>query len=174
MRGLVVSALVVALASLASAADSPCARAISKASAKYVLLRAKAIQRCQDGRMRGSLPASTNCESNATVSAMTTAARSHFTSSVASKCGGSDGTCGTGDDPALSTYGWGGVGSCPSFQSTACGGTIASCTDVVTCLECLDEAAVRQTFTLASGSLDAGQFGSNSAVNKCQRAIAKA
>src|SRR5437660_980875 len=106
MKRLVVLPFVlVVLASSAYAADSPCARAITKASAKYVMLRAKAIQKCQDARMKGSLPASTDCEANATATAITMSARSHFTSSVASKCGGGDGTCGTGDDLTLASYG---------------------------------------------------------------------
>jgi hypothetical protein len=165
--------VVVALVSSAYAADSPCARAITKASAKYVLIRAKAIQRCHDARMKGSLPASTNCEANATVTAMTSAARSRFTNAVASKCGGNDGTCGTGDDLALSSYGWGGVTSCPTLQASSCSGPIANCGNIVTCLSCLDDEAVRQSLGLATGSLDTAQFGSDSALNKCQRAIAK-
>src|SRR5262249_20783614 len=71
-------------------------------------------------------------------------------------------------------YGWGGVSACPSLQSSNCGGAITSCSDIVTCLACLDDAAVRQTFTLTSGALAAGQFGTNSAVNACRRRIAKA
>src|SRR5262249_78337 len=173
-RLLVVPVLVVVLASSAYAVDSPCARAITKASAKYVMLRAKAIQKCDDGRIRGSLPPSTDCEANATTTAITGAARTHFTSSVASKCGGNDGTGGTGDDPSLGSYGWGGVASGPSLRSSAGSGAITNCGGIVTCLTCLDDEAVRETFDLASGSLNAGQFGSNSEINKCQRAIAKA
>src|SRR5262245_57482490 len=122
-----------ATVSTAHGADSPCARAITKSSAKYVLNRAKAIQRCHDARAKGDLPAATNCESNGTVVAITTAARSRFAAAVASKCGGNDGSCGTGDDLALSSYGWGGVGACPSLQSSACAGSVTNCAQIVTC-----------------------------------------
>jgi hypothetical protein len=165
--------LVLGLVSVARAADSPCARTITKSSAKYVQLRAKAIQHCQDARMRGQLPPATDCEANSTAAAMISAARARFASTVAGKCGGSDGACGTGDDPALASYGWT-TSQCPSLQTTSCAGTIANCGNIVTCLTCLDDEAVRQTFGLATGAASTSAFGTDSAVNSCQRAIGKA
>src|SRR5678815_5355719 len=154
-------------------ADSPCARAITKSSAKYVQIRAKAIQRCDDARLRGSLPPATDCEANSTAAAMISAARSRFSSTVAGKCGGSDAACGTGDDPALASYGWTAT-QCPSLQASSCPGTIAHCGNIVACLTCLDDEAVRQTFGLATGSASTSAFGMGSDVNSCQRAIGKA
>src|SRR5688572_617126 len=158
----------------APAAAAPCAQTVTKASAKFVQTAAKAMQRCHDARMRGQLAADTNCATDSATVARIGVYRTKLASQIDKACGGSDGACGTGDDPSLASYGWGAVGSCPSLDGSACSMAIADCDDVSACVACLDEHAVRQTMGLASGSANASAFGSGSAVNRCQRAIGKA
>jgi hypothetical protein len=176
LRGTVVTPvwalLLLAFAPVAYA-DQPCARAISKASAKYVLSRAKALQKCHDGRIRGTLPAATNCETEPKAAATITNARARFDKVVAGRCGGPNGTCGNGDDLALASYGWGGVSQCPTLQASACTQAISHCGHIVSCLTCLDDEAVRQTLALSSGGLNQSSFGSGSALMTCQRMLGK-
>src|SRR5688572_22139729 len=97
------------------AAAAPCAQTISKASAKFVQTSAKAVQRCHDARMRGQLSPGASCVSDPTTVAKVGQYRAKFLSQIDKACGGADGLCGTGDDPALGSYGWGGVATCPTL-----------------------------------------------------------
>ena len=163
------------LAQVVHAADATtCARMITKASAKYVQTRAKVRQKCEDARLRGRLPASTDCEQDPSTSAARGTARARLTRVIGNACGGGDGTCGTSDDLARSSYGWGGVAQCPSVQGSACAMPIETCADVTSCLACLDEYAVGQTSTLAAGSANESAFGTASMLNRCQRVVVKA
>lgn len=157
----------------AGAADS-CARSIAKASARYVQTRTKALQVCQDNRARGKIAAGANCEQDAKTIVTLTKARTRFNGAIAAACGGPDRSCGTADDLALASYGWGGVTQCPSLQASACAHAITNCADVTNCIGCLDEYAVRQTIGTTASALAPAAFGSNSTVNRCQRALVKA
>ena len=68
------------LAQVVHAADATtCARMITKASAKYVQTRAKLRQKCEDARLRGRLPASTDCEQDPSTSGARGTARARLT-----------------------------------------------------------------------------------------------
>src|SRR5258705_7315571 len=84
-------AFIIAVPHRAGADATSCKRVITKGAAKYVQSRAKAIQRCHDGRMRGQLPAGTNCDADSTTVAMVASARARFTKAVGGACGGADG-----------------------------------------------------------------------------------
>ena len=81
--------------------------------------------------------------------------------SIAKACGGADKTCGSADDEPLGSIGWGSVPNCPDFESSGCTNAIADCTDITTCLECIDNAAVDQAIDLYYAAFDSGQFGTN-------------
>ena len=168
-------AIVLLLAIVQTSAADPvkCQRDLAKGSAKYVQGRAKALDKCEQGKTKGQFPPSTNCPTDPAVTAMFAKLDLKLSGSIAKACGGADKTCGNADDEPLASIGWGSVPNCPDFESSGCTNPIANCTDITTCLECIHDAAVDQAIALYYASLDSGEFGTNSAVNKCQQAIGK-
>jgi hypothetical protein len=150
---------------------TPCNQRIASETGKYVQSRVKALQRCEDRKVKAQLPASTNCASESSTAARIAKARAKFERLVAAACGGADKTCGNGDDTPLASIGW--SGTCPGLGGTACPNPIGDCGDVATCLECIGDAAAGIALDTAYGDLASGQFGSNSQVNKCQRSVGK-
>jgi hypothetical protein len=62
------------------------------------------------------------------------------TSILCSRCGGADHQCGGSDDPDPGDIGF--VSTCPDVTTPsgqACGGTIASLSDLVSCVACVTE-----------------------------------
>ena len=177
-RSLVVGALAAAVVFVAPtgalAVPVKCQQAIAKASAKYAQGRAKVLGRCEDLKAKGALSASTVCETEPTTMLLLGKLPTKLASSIAKQCGGGDKTCGTGgDDDPLASIGWAGVPFCPDFESQGCNNAINHCGDIVTCLQCVADVAVDQAVALYYASLNQAEFGSNSAVNKCQQAIGK-
>ena len=133
----------------------------------------KALLRCEDARAAGLIAASTDCPNDpATASAILTG-RQKLKDKVARRCGGDDRTCGTPDDDALASIGWGSLATCPGFESGSCNNPIADCGDIGVCRACVDEAAVEQAAALYYDHLATAQFGTGSALNLCQRAIGR-
>jgi hypothetical protein len=165
----------VAVAGVRPAAADPvkCQREIAKRSSQFVQDKSKALQKCEDAKASGKLAAGTDCHSDGKTMQAIAKASSKLSSAIVKQCGGHDKTCGTGDDDSLASIGWGTVPVCPNFESGSCTNLIGSCADIATCLDCIDEAAVDQAMTLYYGALTSSEFGTNSAVNKCQRAIGK-
>jgi len=150
-----------------------CQADTSKAYAKYVQTRSKLLQKCEDGKVSGRLPASQVCANETQTATLVARARDRLLAKITASCGGADGACGTGDDLPLASIGWGSDPTCPGFPAGSCSGSIASCGDVGTCVACVGDAAVDQSIALYYGGLASGQFGSASAVNRCQRAIGR-
>jgi len=149
-----------------------CERGLAKASAKYVQGRSKALDKCESGKTKGQFPPSTVCTSEMKTSFLLGVLATKFQASIGKSCGGADKTCGNGDDDALNTIGWGTVPVCPDFETpNGCNNTINNCTDIGTCLKCIHDVAVDQAIALYYASLQQSEFGTNSAVNKCQQAI---
>ena len=164
-------------ATAARADVAKCQRDTAKASAKYVQGRTKALQKCEDAKVKDSLPAATDCMSEPKTALLVGPAgtlASKLRGSIAKSCGGDDKTCGTGDDIPVHAGGAGWPSNCPDFEDNQCLNPINDCDDIVTCLECLDNAAVDEAIDLYYGSLQQGSFGANDTVNKCQQAIGKA
>ncbi len=150
-----------------------CDRTILKESSRYVQAAVKARQTCEDRKTTKRLPASTDCATEPTTAGRIQKARAKLASRIAGACGGADKTCGTADDALLSSYGWGGISTCPNLENGACNNPIQTCADVVTCLGCVDDAAAAQAMNLYYGSLNPAVFGNATTVNNCQRAIGR-
>jgi hypothetical protein len=152
-------------------AATPCDQRIASETGRYVQSRVKALLRCEDRKVKGQLPASTNCESETSTVARLAKARAKLEMLVNTACGGADRTCGNADDVPLASIGWG--STCPGLGATACPTPISDCGDVATCAECVGDAAARVALGTAYGNLASSQFGTNSPTNKCQRAVGK-
>jgi hypothetical protein len=169
----IIVAIVLVGASRAFADPIKCERQIAQASAKFAQTKAKLLQGCENKKAAGRFVATTNCHAEPKTASGIQTATGKLAQSVAKDCGGADKTCGTSDDEPLLGIGWGAIGVCPNFENGACNAPITDCNGIVTCLTCVDEAAVDQAIALYYGSLSADEFGTRSAVSKCQRAIGK-
>jgi len=149
-----------------------CKATIVKESSKHVQAVMKALQRCEDRKVTGSLPASTDCSTDPATSTAVQKADARLSLMVNRRCGGPDATCGTADDDSLASIGWN-VGTCPNLEQGSCTNPISSCAGVGTCLVCVGDAAARQAIALYYAADQQGQFGTGSAVNRCHRAIGK-
>jgi hypothetical protein len=166
-------ALLLATASGSFADPTKCKQGIAKASAKYVQGRSKALQKCEDSKTKGKLPAGQVCTTETKTQMSLSKLDTKLHSDVAKVCGGTDKICGTPDgDDSMASIGW--PAACPDFESSSCNNLISNCNDVSDCLECINDVAVDQAIALYYASLQQGQFGTNSVTNKCQQAIGKA
>jgi len=173
-----VCVVVVSLALPARSAAEPiaCQREIVKASSQFLVATSRALQRCEDSKVKGRLPQLTDCLSETKTAAKLAKASSRLRASIARKCGGRNKVCNAVDggndaDDSLASIGWD-VGTCPNFESGSCVNAIQDCDDIATCLACVSNAAVDQVMVLYS-ALQSSQFGTGSTTNKCQRAVGK-
>jgi len=159
-----------------------CKAAIIKAAAGFVQARAKALQRCEEAKVKTKLPRATVCrdEPRKTVPAIMKA-RTKLSRSIVKRCAGRDKTCGTrdpdGSEPSLATIGWD-IVQCPNFESGSCKNAIHDCNDIPTCIECISEAAIDQAIGLYYGALvssaPTSKDKAEKALNKCQVTLGKA
>jgi hypothetical protein len=157
-------------ATLPARADAVlCQRAIAKESAKHVQATMKALQRCEDRKVAGALTPATNCAAEGGTATLLAKAETRLRARVAQRCGGLDRACGTPDDDALASIGW--DGGCPGFEDSSCTAAITDCNGVATCLTCIGRAAVDQAVGLYYDALASSEFGTGSALNRCQRSI---
>src|SRR6267378_3246869 len=133
-------------AEAAHAVPLTCQRTIARESSRYVQSVVKALVRCEDRRVAGRLPASTDCQTDATTASLIQRAHDKLAIRVASNCGGPDRACGSADDDPLASIGWG-SGVCPNLQGAACNNPIANCNDISTCLTCVGSAEARQAIS---------------------------
>ena len=159
-----------------NAGATKCRAAIIKAGAGFVQAKAKALQKCEEAKVKGKLPSSTVCLTEAKTAPVITKAIDKLTKSIVAACGGKDKLCGGADDESLAAIGWD-ITTCPNFENGTCTNTITSCSDIPTCLTCIGEAAVDQAVTLYYGSLAPTDPKSKDkavkALNKCQVTIGK-
>lgn len=172
LAGLTGVGFVLGVASSGNADPIKCQRDLAKASAKYVQGRTKARDKCEQDKTKGKLPAATNCLTDPKVVTAQGKLDTALAASIAKSCGGADKTCGNGDDDSLASIGWN-IGNCPDFESSGCTNAIGSCTDIATCLKCIHDVGTEQAIDLYYGALASSEFGTNSAVNKCQTEIGK-
>ena len=152
-----------------------CKEGIAKQAAAYVQKRSKALQKCEDAKTKGKLPATQVCTSEPKTQSALGVLATKLGLGIASACGGADKTCGTADDDSLASIGWGSTANCPGYGDIInCTQAIASCSDIATCIQCSADAAVGQLIGLYYASLDQTAFATGNAVNKCQGAIGKA
>jgi hypothetical protein len=96
---------------------------------------------------------------------------------IAASCGGANQICNSADvnadaDIPLEAIGWN-VGTCPDLNGQGCTNVIADCNDIATCLTCIGHEAASQPVELAYDLMTVAEFGTQSAVNKCQVSIGK-
>jgi hypothetical protein len=157
----------------ARADSSTCERAIAKASAAYVQGLAKALARCQDGKVKGRIRPDDPCTTDPATIRTLESLRVGLFGDINRRCGGPNRDCGDPDDLPLASTGWGDVTVCPDFEGLGCTNPITSCSDISTCLQCIATRAVDQATATYAGEFDSAQFGTSSTVNRCQRAIIK-
>ena len=170
VAALAVGALLLAPAGAQADADH-CKAAINKASNAFVKAKALALQRCRERVIEGQLPPETECEANLATIGAIASKRQKFRSAIVRACGGKDKTCGTPDDLDLASIGWN-VG-CPNFEVGSCSNAIESCSDIATCLECIDDQAVDEAIALAYDGFKLTDRKTQKELNRCQVAIGK-
>ncbi len=158
---------IVVVPRLSHADARQCERAISVASTKFARLYYKALRKCNDAVLKGSIPGP--CP-DARTSTRLARLNASLHVRLAANCGGHNHQCGDADDEPLSTIGWD-IGACPNFENGSCTNAIADCGDIADCLSCVDIAAAHQALALTYGSFTPAPAGSSALV--CQRAIGK-
>ncbi|HEY2386981.1 MAG TPA: hypothetical protein VGK30_08475 [Candidatus Binatia bacterium] len=170
------------IASQTRAADdaAKCQGSIVRAAAAYTLAKASALQKCEDGKVKGKLARDVVCRDEPLKTAPAIAkAGTKLRSAIVKACAGKDKVCGThdadGSEPALAAIGWD-IGQCPNFASGGCANAIADCNDIPTCIECVDEAAVDQALALSYAALAPSdpKDKAQKPLNKCQATIGSA
>src|SRR4051794_33294552 len=102
---LVLAATFAARPALASVAG--CQKSIVKETQKFLALKSKALQKCEDKRTSGSLPPSTVCRTESGTAIGIAKASTKARTAMAKSCCGADRACGNGDDESLASLGWG-------------------------------------------------------------------
>jgi polyhydroxybutyrate depolymerase len=153
-----------------------CERTVLKESAKLAQASAKAIAKCELGKIKG-LHADP-CPDGSAADALAKAS-SKFTSAIGKKCGGGDQTCnGLGANGiaeiAPGALRWPVV--CPNLESSAvpaCSAPIEHCGDLGACIECIQDTAIEQTRALTFDDLVSTNPAVEPELNKCQQTIGK-
>jgi cysteine-rich repeat protein len=159
-----------------------CQRTIAKETSKFVKAKTKALQKCEEGKVKGehSDPCPNELGAPGTPGRQAwdkiAKASAKLSAKIDKACGGDNKACdGVGPDE----IGGGNAGFpdvCPNFENGTCTNAIGGggdCSGIYACLECIGEAAVDQAIDLYYMSLAASEFGTGSDVNKCQKAIGK-
>ncbi|MEO6029680.1 MAG: hypothetical protein ABIR79_22665 [Candidatus Binatia bacterium] len=162
-----VVAVLPALPATAQAQAARCQREIVRQAAKFTQAKADALRACEDVRLKtGSADPCPETKASAKIQK----AELRMRAKIAQRCGGGDGICGTGDDPALAAIGWN-IGTCPGLDGATCTQPIGNCRDIGDCLACVGHAAVDRAIDLYYDDLHAT---GNAAILACQRAIGRA
>jgi len=161
----------------ARAADAlTCQRAVAKGVTKLVKLATKALQRCEDAKVRGRggalVPPFADCHADAKTAATLAKASSKLRATVAKRCGGDDRACGTADDLDVQLD-LGFPAACPDLENAGCDAGLTHCDEVTDCLACIAGRAVDRSIALYYDDLVPTDPAADGARNKCQRAIGK-
>ncbi len=144
-----------------------CQRSILKESGKNAQARMKALQKCEDAKVKGKLPPATVCLTDSKTVTALVKGFNKLALGIAKACGGGDKNCSTtGDNDSLASLSW--PATCPGFES-ACTNAIGNCDDITTCLSCINAKAIDQAIQLYYGSNPSAP-----AVAKCEAVIGKA
>jgi cysteine-rich repeat protein len=152
-----------------------CQDAIVKEAAKFASAKLKSLHKCEDQKLKGKLPAATDCHLEPKTAEAIAKAESKLRAGVPKKCGGKNKACNPADagvdaDDALASIGWD-LGICPSFENSACVNALEDCDDVAACLFCANEAAVDQERALIFDAL--ADADPQTALGKCQSTLGK-
>jgi hypothetical protein len=158
-----------------------CKRAIAKEASKFTKAKTKALQKCEEAKVKDKhadpCPNPSGLPGTAGRKAADKIAKavSKLGAKIAGACGGDDKACGgnlaneTGG--ALAGFPF----QCPDFEGAGCTGSIEqlSCGGIAACLECIAETAIDQAIVLYYGDLEDTDPEAQKALNKCQQAIGK-
>jgi hypothetical protein len=155
-----------------------CQQTINKELAKFIKIKSTTLRKCKESAVKNQVPASpVDCPLEAQDGKINAAAQK-LKDKIAASCGGGNKLCNAADtgadaDEPLADIGWD-VGVCPGLSGDACTGVpIEDCNDIGTCTACIAHDAVDRATELYYDLLVDTEFGSGSAVNKCQIAIGK-
>jgi cysteine-rich repeat protein len=172
---MVAAALLAAFATAAHADPVKCQRAIAKASSQLAQAEMALVTKCEQSKLHGALPGTTDCSTEPKTAAAVDKARGKLQSVIARACGGANKSCAADDggadaDDSLAAIGWD-LGTCPGFEGLPCANPIADCDDIATCIACVTDGAVDQATALYYDGFTPAAAGS--ALGKCQAAIGK-
>ncbi len=159
-----------------TADELDCQRAIVKESKKFAVGATKALQKCEEQKLVGALPAATECATEIGTAGRVAKADGRLRAGIAKACGGRNESCDVTDggadmDLPLLSIGWQ-LGSCPDLRGAGCTVPLVDCADVAECLACIDGTAAVESLALYYGSLVPASAGSET--KDCQLAIGKA
>jgi hypothetical protein len=181
VRLTVAAGLIALLADGAQAQSDPlkCQRTLVKTATKFFKAKTKALQKCEEGKVKGkhgdTCPDATAPAGSAGRKAADAIAKasSKLHAGIAKQCGGPDKLCGTPDDDLDVQADLGFPASCAGLEG-ACAASLDDCADVATCLECLGEHAVDRIIDRSYDGLASTSPSTQAALNGCQVAIGKA
>ncbi len=142
----------------AQADELKCRRAIAKNTAKFESKKLKTLQKCEDGRLKGTV---TGTCPDTKASEKITGAATKLNDAIIKDC---DATAVAAIFPGA---------TCPAFENDDfnCAGPVTTGAELATCLECISEGSVDQMIAFYFGGLfPAGDDGD---LVKCERALGK-
>jgi len=123
----------------ASASDViGCQRSIGKNTGKFFAAKSKALQKCEDGVIKGTVAGP--CPDAVKAAPAIAKAESKKRAGICKACGGADRSCGGGDDLTPTQIGF--TSSCPSVTipgGASCAHAITTVQDIVDCVDCVTE-----------------------------------
>jgi hypothetical protein len=161
--------------------QTDCKRAIAKEASKFVKAKTKALQKCEEGKVKGkhSDPCPDPLGPEGTTGRKTAdkiaKAISKLHAGIGKKCGGEDKVCGGNTRKEVGGGLAGRPETCPDFETSGCTNPIDvfECTGIATCIECVGEKAVDEAIDLYYADLEPTDPVTQVALNKCQQAIGK-
>src|SRR5262245_20256376 len=121
---------------LADATATACLKTLVKNTQKFLALKSKALQTCEDKKRSGTMPPSTVCRTDSGTALAISHASSKARTAMVKGCCGDDRVCGNGDDVSLQVLDWTDP-TCPNFENGAtgsCDNAIDDPGDVADCL----------------------------------------
>ncbi len=158
-----------------------CQRTIAKEASKFFKQKAKALQKCEDAKLKDKHtdpcpdPAGPAGSDGRKAADKIAKASSKLAAKIGKKCGGDDKVCGAN----LANEAGGGLMGlpiiCPNLENGICTNTIEilSCEGVAECISCLDMAAVEQVVGVYYDDLVDSDPAVEKALNQCQQALGK-
>jgi hypothetical protein len=115
-----------------------CQRAIGKSTAKFFAAKTHALQKCEDGVLKGTVGGP--CPDAAKAAPAIAKAESKKRTALCKACGGADRLCGGGDDLTPAQIGF--AATCPNVtvpSGPTCAHAIGTVQDIVDCVDCVTE-----------------------------------
>jgi hypothetical protein len=148
-----------------------CRRTLAKEGARLFDAEVRALQKCEDQKTAGKLPAATDCRLEPKTAAKLTRAAEKLAAKVARACGGEDEVC--NGDPAEEQPAALGFGeSCPGYADD-CAFPLGDCGDVTECVACIARTAATRAIAGTFAELAPSDPTAERELNKCQRTVGR-